>query len=214
MMAPLAATVARLVSCSTLPLWRSLSLGPPTHSPFAGVSSRGLFVSAPFARHMLAFPLTLASSSGARSQPQSIASRSSTQAPRFFLRRTPTFGSPSSSSVVRGKSMHLFCPLCRRSCSLIPWCSEPPRCPHPPLWCRSGHHSLFTFSPGLRHYSLWFQLLFTCASLLPPTLFRPHAVLLSSLHSPSFSASRFNPFFLASCTRLVYCGCCLPSQSH
>ena len=83
-----------LVSCSTLPLWRPLSLGPPTHSPFAGVSSRGLSVSAPFMRHMLAFPLTLASSSGARSQPQSIASRSSTQAPRFFLRETPTFGSP------------------------------------------------------------------------------------------------------------------------
>ena len=103
MMAPLAATVARLVSCSTL-LWHPVSLEPPTHSPFAGVSSRGLSVSAPFMRHMLAFPLTLASSSGACSQPQSIASRSSTQAPRFFLRGTPTFGSPSSIASSRSSS--------------------------------------------------------------------------------------------------------------
>ena len=71
-------------------------------------------------RHMLAFPLTVATSSGARSQPQSIASRSSTQAPHFFLRGTPTFGSPFSSSVVHVRLMYLFCPLYRRSCSLIP----------------------------------------------------------------------------------------------
>ena len=72
-------------------------------------------------RRMLAFHLTLASSSGACSQPQSIASRSSTQALRFFLQGTPTFGSPFSSSVVHDRLMHLFCLMCRRSCSLIPW---------------------------------------------------------------------------------------------
>ena len=48
---------------------------------------------------MLAFPLTVASSSGARSQQKSIASRSSTQALRFFLQGTPTSGFPFSSSV-------------------------------------------------------------------------------------------------------------------
>ena len=122
MMALLAAMVARRVSCSTLPLWRPLSLGPLTHSPFAGASSRALFVSAHSMHHMLAFPLTLASNSGARSQPQSIASSSSTQAPRFFLRGTPTFGSPFSSSVAHDRLMHLFFPLHRRSYSLIPWC--------------------------------------------------------------------------------------------
>ena len=88
-MALLAAMVAKRVSRSTLPLWRPLSLGPLTHSPFAGalthspfagVSSRALFVSAHFMRHTLALPLTHVSSSGARLQPQSIVSRSSTQA--------------------------------------------------------------------------------------------------------------------------------------
>ena len=57
----LAATVAMRVSCSTLPLWRPLSLGPLTHSPFSGASSRALFVSARSMRRMLAFPLTLTS---------------------------------------------------------------------------------------------------------------------------------------------------------
>ena len=122
MMALLAAMVARRVSCSTLPLLRPLSLGPLIHSPFAGVSSRALFVSALFRRHMLVLPLTHASSSGARLQPQSIVSRSSTQAPRFFSRWTLTFGSPFSSSVVHDRLMHLFRLLCRRSCSLTPWC--------------------------------------------------------------------------------------------
>ena len=41
-------------------LHSSLPLGPLTHSPFAGVSSRALFVSAHNMRHMLALPLTLA----------------------------------------------------------------------------------------------------------------------------------------------------------
>ena len=83
MMALLAAMVARRVSCSTLPLWRPLSLGPLTHSPFAGASSRALFVSAHSTAPHADIPLTLASSSGARSQPQSIASRSSTH--QFLL---------------------------------------------------------------------------------------------------------------------------------
>ena len=148
----------------------------PTHSPFAGVSSRALFVSAPFMRHMLALPLTHASNSGAHLQPQSVVSRSSTQASRFCSRETPTFGSPFSSSVVYDRLMHLFCPLCMRSCSLIPWCFAT----YPPSWCCSGHHSLFAISPRLRHCPLWFQLLFICASLLPRAFFRPQVVLLSS----------------------------------
>ena len=97
-------------------------------------------------RHMLAFPPIFASSSGARSQPQSIASRSSTQAPRFFLRGTPTFGFPFSSSVVHARLMRLFFPLYRRSCSLIPWCFGTSLIVLPPLCCCSGHHSLFAFS--------------------------------------------------------------------
>ena len=121
MMVLLAAMVAKRVSCSTLPLWRPLSLGPLTLSLFVGASSQALSVSAHSTRHMLGFPPTLASSSGALSQPQSTASRSSTQALRFFLQGTPTSGFPFSSSVVHDRLMHLFCPLCRRSCSLIPW---------------------------------------------------------------------------------------------
>ena len=81
---------------------------PLTHSLFAGVSSRALFVSAHFMRHMLALPLTHASSSGAHLQPQSIVSRSSTQASRCFSRGTLTFGSDLSSSVVHDRLMHFF----------------------------------------------------------------------------------------------------------
>ena len=121
--------VARRVSYSTLPLWRPLSLGPLAHSPFAGVSSRALFVSAHFVRHVLALPLTHASSSGARLQPQSIVSRSSTQASRFCSRGALTFCFPFSSSVVHDRLMHLSCPLYRRSCSLIPWCFGTPNLP-------------------------------------------------------------------------------------
>ena len=66
---------------------------PGTHSPFAGVSSRALFVPAHFMRHMLALPLTHASSSGARLQPQSIVCRRSTQSSRFCSRGTLTFAS-------------------------------------------------------------------------------------------------------------------------
>ena len=121
MMVLLAAMVAKRVSCSTLPLWRPLSLGPLTLSLFVGASSQALCVSAHSTRHMLGFPPTLASSSGAHSQPQSTASRSSTQAFHFFLQGTPTFGFLFSNSVVHDRLTHLFCPLCRRSCSLIPW---------------------------------------------------------------------------------------------
>ena len=100
----------------TLPLWRPLSLGPLTHSPIVGVSSRALFVSFHFyAPHALALPLTHASSSGARLQPQSIVSRSSHTGIPLLL------AGDSSGSVVHDRPMHLFCPLCRRSCSLIPW---------------------------------------------------------------------------------------------
>ena len=113
--------VAKRVSCSTLPLRRPPSLGPLTLSLFVGASSQALSVSAHSTLHMLGFPPTLASSSGAHLQPQSTASRSSTQASHFFLQGTPTFGFPFFSSVVHDRLMHLFCPLYRRSCGLIPW---------------------------------------------------------------------------------------------
>ena len=53
MMVLLAAMVAKRVSCSTLPLWRPLSLGPLTLSLFVGASSQALCVSAHSTRHML-----------------------------------------------------------------------------------------------------------------------------------------------------------------
>ena len=121
MMVLLAALVTKRVSCSTLPLWRPLSLGPLTLSLFVGASSQALCVSAHSTRHMLGFPPTLASSSGAHSQPQSTTSRSSTQASHFILQGTPTFGFPLSNSVLHDRLTHLFCPLCKRSCSFIHW---------------------------------------------------------------------------------------------
>ena len=153
--------VARRGSCSTLPLWRHLSLGPLTHSPSAGTSSRALFVSAHFVRHMLALPLTHASSSGARSQLQSIRSRSSTQAPRFFLRGTLTFGAP---FFQLGRSRQADAPLLPivqeilQSHYLV-FRNLPDLLTH--MWCCSGHHSLFAFSPRWRHCPLGFQLLST-----------------------------------------------------
>ena len=70
---------------------------------------------------MLALPLTHASNSGAHLQPQSIVSRSSTQASRFCSQGrqhlVPLFQLGRSHRL-----MHLFCPLRKRSCSLIPWC--------------------------------------------------------------------------------------------
>ena len=44
---------------------------------------------------------------------------------------------------------------------------EPSQSPNPPLWCRSGHHSLNTDSPTPRHCPLRFPLLPTRSSLLP-----------------------------------------------
>ena len=69
----------------------------------------------------------------------------------------------------------------------LPWSS------YPPLWCCSGHHSLFAFSLSPRHCPLGFELLSPCASLLPAALFGPHVVLLSSWHSPNSSVSLFSP---------------------
>ena len=69
MMVLLAAMVAKRVSCSALPLWRPLSLGPLPLSLFAGASSQALSVSAHSTRHMLGFPPTLASSSGTLAAP-------------------------------------------------------------------------------------------------------------------------------------------------
>ena len=166
-------------------------LGPLTYSPFAGVSSRALFVSARFMRHMLALPLTHASSSDAHLQPQSIVSRSSTQASRSCSRGTPTFGSPSSSSVVHDFLMHLFCPLCRRSCSLIPWCFG--TLPNPltvlvPLWTSfslrlfSQVASLSTLVPIAVHLRLsvasWFfsdHMLCSCHLDIPQASLPPYS---------------------------------------
>ena len=214
MMALLAAMVARRVSCSTLPLWRPLSLGSLTHSPFTGASSRALFVSAHSMHHMLAFPPTLASSSGARSQPQSIASRSSTQAHRFFLRGTPTFGSPFSSSVAHDRLMHLFFPLYRRSFSLIPWCFGTPLIVQPTvvvlLWTS---FSLRPFSQ-LASRSTRVRIAAPLRLFVAPLLSSDHMLCSCRLkHSPGSSVSLFSPFALDPCARLVHCGCCLPSQS-
>ena len=160
--------------------WRPLSLGTLTHSPFTGASSRALFVCAHSMRRMLVLPLTLASSSGARSQPQSTASRSSTQALRFFLQGTPRWFPFSQ----LGRSRQADAPLLPivqeilQSHSLV--FRSLPHLRFPPMWCCSGHHSLHAFTPRLRHCPLCFQLLFTCASLLPPAFFRPHVVHLSS----------------------------------
>ena len=151
---------------------------PGAHSSFAGVSSRALFVPAHFMRHMLALPLTHASSSGARLQPQSIVCRRSTQSSRFCSRGTLTFASTISSSVVHDRLMHLFGPLCRRSCSLIPWCFATLPIFQPivvvPLWTSFSRRllsqaaSLSTLVPIAVHLS---------ASLLPPAFFRPYVVL-------------------------------------
>ena len=104
-------------------------------------------------------------------------SRSSPQASHFCSRGTPTFGSPFSSSVVHNRPLLTIVQEILQSHSLV---FRNPPISHPPLWCRSGQYSLFTFPSRLRHCSLWFQLLFTCVSLLLTTFFRPRAVLLSS----------------------------------
>ena len=96
----------------------------------------------------------------------------------FFLQGTPTFGSPLSSSVIHDRLMHLFCLLCRRSCSLIPWVFG----------------TLLIFLPTvvvLLWTSFSLRLLSQPASLstrvriavplrlfVAPALFRPHVVLL------------------------------------
>ena len=183
--------VARRVSCSTQPLLRPLSLGHLTRSLFDGVWSRALYVSAHSTHHVLALPLTHASNSGARLQPQSIVSRSSTQASRFCSQRTLTCGSPFSRSVVHGRRTLLFCLLCRRSCSLIPWCFGTLQISLltvvvPLLTSFSQHHS------G-SHCC-------TCASLSLPAFFRPHVVLLPSRHS---TPSRKSPLTVLSFVLVV-----------
>ena len=144
------------LSCSTLPLWRPLSLGPLTHSPFAGVSSRALFVSAHFMCHMLASPLTHASNSGARLQLQSIVSQLHISIPLLLAGDSHIcFPFPQ-----LGRSRQTDAPLLPIVQQILQSHSLSS------LWWLSGHHSLKTFSPRLR--------LFTCASLLPSFL-RPHA---------------------------------------
>ena len=98
-MALLLPMVVRRVSCSTLPLWRPLSLCPP-NSVLSLASHLGL---------------SHASSTGACLQPQSIVFLSSTQASCSSSRETPTSGSDFSSSDVDNMLMHLECHLCRRS---------------------------------------------------------------------------------------------------
>ena len=129
---------------------------PGTLSLFVA-SSQGLSVSAHSARHMLGFRPTLASSSGARSQPQSTASRSSTQALRFFLQGTRTSGFPFSSLVVHDRLMHLFLPTVQEILQSFPG-----------FWDRCGA-ALDTFSVNPHHCPLGFELL-SLAPLCCPLL--------------------------------------------
>ena len=104
------------------------------------------YVSAHSTHHMLALPLTHASNSGARLQPQSIVSRSSTQASRFCSRRTLTCGSPFCQI---GRSRQADAPLLPVVQEILQYHSLVFRNPslifhNSPLWCRSGHHSLNT----------------------------------------------------------------------
>ena len=116
-------------------------------------------------RHILALPLTHASSSGALAASVHRVSQLHTDVPlvlagdfdiwfQFFqLGRSLQVDAP-------------LCPLCRRSCSLIPWCFGTPLIF--PLTGPALDIILSTRSPRLRHCPLWLQLLFTCASLLLP----------------------------------------------
>ena len=137
MMALLAVMVARRVSCSTLPLLRPRSL---THSPFVGVSSRALFVSAHFMRHMLALLLWTSFSLRLLSQAASLFTLVPT-AVHSDLSVAPCF-------LVTTCSCHLD----------IPQASLPPNSAHPSLprgrdWSTvvaACHHSLSVW-----HQSVW-----------------------------------------------------------
>ena len=121
-MALLAAMVARQVSCSTLhsavPYPWDARLTVPSLASHLGLSSCLVI----FVRHMLALPLTHTSNSGAHLQPQSIMSRSSHRHPTSACGGLQHLVHLFSCSVVRDRLVHLFCPLYRKSCSLIPWC--------------------------------------------------------------------------------------------
>ena len=174
--------VARRVSSSTLPLWRPLSLGPLTHSPFAGVSSRALFVSAHFMRHMLALPLTHASSSGAF--PLAASVPSCLPAPHRHLASargvTLTFGS----FFQLGRSRQPDAPLLPivqeilQSHSLVFRNS-----PDLPTYCCGAALDIFLSTPSLPGCATVHSDS-NCCSLAPLccplAFFRPHVVLLSS----------------------------------
>ena len=184
--------VARRVSCSTLPLWRPLSLGPLTHSPFAGASSRALFVSAHSMRHMLAFPLTLASSSGTLAASVHLVSQLHSGTP-LLLAGDSNIWFP---FFQLGRSRQADAPLLPIDTGDLavsfPGISELPSSSNPPLWCCSGHHSLFAFFLSLRHCPLGFELLSPCA-LCCPLLSSDHMLCscrldISQLLCVSFSA--------------------------
>ena len=105
---------------------------------------------------------------------------------RLAAQGTPTFGSPFSSSVVHDRLMHLFFPLYRRSCSLIPWCFGTPLTVQPTVVV------LLWTSFSLRPFSQLASL-----SLAPlcctPALLRPHVVLLSSKTFPRLLCLPFQP---------------------
>ena len=164
MMALLAVMVARRVSFSALPLWRPLSLGPP------GASSRALFVSAHSIRHMLALPLTHAPSSGAPSRLAAPHRHPASSCGGLCIWFTffQLFRSRQADAPLLPIEKEIL-----QSHSLV--FRNPPDLPTH----RCGATHIILSSPSLPA-CVRFHLLSTCASLLPPALFRPYVVLLSS----------------------------------
>ena len=185
-------------------------MGLLTYSLFADVSSQALFVSAHSTHHMLALPLTHASTSGARLQLQSIVSRSSTQASRSFSRVTLTSdrsftAGGCSSSAYRARdpavSFHAV--------------SEKSKSPYSPLKCRSGHILLTPTLPGnVTVHSGW-----RCCSLVPvccPLLSSDHMLCScrldvaqaslppNSAHSPSLPRVRDWSTVVVSCHHGIF----------
>ena len=121
---------------------------------------------------MLALPPTYASIFGALLRRQSIVFRSSTQASRSSSRGTPTFGSPFSRSVVHDRLMHLSCLLCRRSCSLLLWCSGNfpiSQLTVVPLWTLFSQHQLSHATSQSTLVPIAVHLHLSVASCLLPT---------------------------------------------
>ena len=185
-MALLAAVVATRVSYCILPLWRPLLPGTPDLQSLRWRLVSGSLCVCSFATDTrIQFWRTLAASVHRVSHLHS-ASRSSS-------RETPAFGFPFSRSVVHDRPMHLSCPLCRRSCSLIPWCSGTLPISQPIvvvlLWTSLSQHQLF-------HATSLSTPVPTAVHSLPsvvPACIRPHVVFLSSRHSLGLSFSKLSP---------------------